>query len=300
MNAFPVATADPRSVAPRRDWTPSLLLLPLLAVFIVAYAIPMALMLATAFFRYDGRVGMIRILTFENFTKFLTDRFYLGTLVLTLKISVIVTLLSVLFGYPVAYYLHGSERREQAYLALAILSPLLVSLVVRSFGWVLLFSSNGAVNITLHALRLAETPIRLMYTQGAVIVGLVHVYVPFMILSVWSALQHIDPNSRQAAMGLGASPARAFWHVTLPQSMPGVIAGAVIVFALTVSSFVTPIILGGSSVKMMAYIVYEQAVNVLNWPFAAAVSLLLLALTGAAMAIAYYVLRRGQLAAMLQ
>lgn len=136
------------------------------------------------------------------------------------------------------------------------------------------------MNALLTGLGLVKSPLRLLHTQTAIVIGLAHVFYPFMVLAIHSSLQNIDPAVIRAAHNLGAGPWRAFWRVTLPLSVPGMVAGSLIVFALSVSSFVTPTLLGGPWVKVVAYLVWEQNISVLDWPFAAAISVILLAVTG--------------------
>ena len=157
----------------------------------------------------------------------------------------------------------------------------------------IILGPKGVVNTVLIDLGLVKAPLALMYTQTAVIIGLAHVFYPFMVLAILSSLQNIDPVVVRAAQNLGATPVRAFWHVTLPLSTPGVVAGAVIVFALSMSSFVTPSLLGGPWVKVVAFLAWEQAVFVLDWPFAAAISVILLAVTGFILVLSNRVVERG-------
>jgi putative spermidine/putrescine transport system permease protein len=165
-----------------------------------------------------------------------------------------------------------------------IISPLLVSLVVRGFAWLIVLGPQGAINVTLMKIGLITSPAKILHTQTAVTIGLAHAYYPFMVLSIYSALQNIDPAITRAATNLGAGPLRVFWRVVLPLSMPGVLAGSIIVFGLSMSTFVTPAILGGAFVKVLAYVAWEQETVVLDWPFAAAISAIILGVTCAATA----------------
>ena len=152
----------------------------------------------------------------------------------------------------------------------------------------------------LTALHLVSAPLKLMYTETAVVVGLTHVFYPFMVLAIYSSLQTIDPAVVRAAQNLGASPRMAFWRVTLPLSVPGIVAGSLIVFALSVSSFVTPALLGGPWVKVVAYLAWEQNLVVLDWPFAAAISVILLVLTAFVMYAYSRLVERGWFAGVFQ
>jgi putative spermidine/putrescine transport system permease protein len=237
-------------------------------------------------------------LTLHNYGKFLLDRYYLGVLLGTLKISVLVTLAALVTGYPVAAYLAKARPRERAVLMLLIVSPLLVSLVIRSFGWVIVLGPRGLVNAVLLGLGLA--PVKLIYTETAVVIGLTHVFYPFMVLAIYSALQNIDPAVVRAARNLGAGPLQTFWRVTLPLSVPGIVAGSLIVFALAVSSFVTPTLLGGPWVKVVAYLVWEQNLVVLDWGFAAAIAVILLVVTGLVMLVYNQLVERRWFAGVFQ
>ncbi len=263
-----------------RHWRWLLLIGPPVVLFVLVFAIPVLILLAGSFEKMDmATYRVVEWPTIANYAKFLTSPFYLVVLWDTVRISALVTLACALTGYPVAYYLDRCGPREQRILSLLIVSPLLVSLVIRSFGWLIVLGRRGLVNSMLTTLGLTERPLQLIHTEFAVVVGLAHVFWPFMVLSVFAALRNIDPRTVAAARNLGASPWTAFRRITLPLSMPGVLAGSVIVFALAVSSFVTPAILGGPWVKMLAVLAYEQTITVLDWGFGATISVVLLVVT---------------------
>ena len=280
---------------------PWLLVGPVALVFVVFFAVPIALLFAGSVERVDtATFHVIERFTLYNYRRFLFDRFYLGVLGTTLRISVLVTFATLVTGYPVASYLRRAGPRERAALLLLVVSPLLVSLVIRSYGWVIVLGPRGLVNSVLTGLHLVAAPLKLMYTETAVVVGLTHVFYPFMVLSIYSSLQTIDPAVVRAAQNLGASPRMTFWRVTLPLSVPGIVAGSLIVFALSVSSFVTPALLGGPWVKVVAYLAWEQNLVVLDWPFAAAISVILLALTALVMYAYNRLVERGWFAGVFQ
>jgi len=271
----------------RRDFklSPALVLLALpVILFVLAYAVPMLMLLATSFVRINPvTLKVIDPLTLYNYQKFLTDPFYLGVLWNTIKLSLLTTLICLVCGYPVALYLSRAGSRERGILMLLITAPLLVSLVIRSLGWIIILGHKGLVDTLASGVGLYDRSISLMYTATAVVVGQAHIFYPFMVLSIYAVLQNIDPALLRAAANLGASPWRVFYAVTLPLSVPGVVAGSLIVFGLCVSSFVTPALLGGPWVKVAAYLVWEQTLQVLDWPFAAAISSVLLILTASIM-----------------
>lgn len=296
-----LAIAGHDAVRGRRSWksalTPWILLGVPLLLFIGIFGIPLLLLLATSVQRVDpASFRVLEPFTLHNYKKFLTDGFYLGVLWTTLKLGGLSTLACVVLGYPVALFLVKAPPRERSILMLLIISPLLVSLVIRSLGWIIILGRRGLIDSLANALNLTSGTVSLMYTEAAVVIGQAHVFFPFMVLSIYAALQNIDPAVLRAASNLGASPFRVFWNVTLPLSMPGVVAGSLIVFALCVSSFVTPMLLGGPWVKVAGYLVWEQALQVLDWSFAAAIATILLVLTALIMYGYKFASERGSLA----
>ena len=217
----------------------------------------------------------------ENYTRFLADPYYLRTLLFTLKVSFVTTLCALLLGYVIAFHLVRSIRspalRRLAYLI--VVAPLFTSSIVRSFGWMVSLGNNGLVNRALLDLGLVEHPVRLIFNETGIIIGLTHVLLPFMVLSVASVLQNIDHTLEEAAMDLGATRLVTFLTVTLPLSLPGVVAGSLIVFTLAMSAYVTPAVLSGGRLKVVPMLIYEQYVSVFDWGFGAAMAIILLGLT---------------------
>jgi putative spermidine/putrescine transport system permease protein len=280
---------------------PWLLLAPTLVLFMAVFAVPLLILFMSSFERLDTTTfAVVERFTLFNYRKFLFDEFYITVLLVTLKVSLLVTLIALIAGYPLAMYLTKASSRERSLLMLLIISPLLVSVVIRTFGWVIVLGPKGVINWALLELGLLSVPLKLMYTETAVVIGLTHIYYPFMVLAIYTALRNIDPAVIRAAQSLGAGPARTFWQITLPLSVPGVVAGSLIVFALSVSSFVTPSLLGGPWVKVAAYLAWEQNVTVLDWPFAAAISVILLLLTALIMVISNRLVERTWFAGVFQ
>jgi putative spermidine/putrescine transport system permease protein len=246
---------------------------------LVFFLIPLALILRLSFFGFSPTGGIVPAVGLGNYWKVFTDEYYVGIFVRTVKISLLVTVFTVLLGYPEAYYLTRIRGRLKALVLVAVLSPLIVSAITRTFGWFILLAPNGLVNSAIMLLGLAEGPVKLIYSETGIVIGLTHVLVPFMVLSIYASLQRRNPALVSAAHTLGAGPARAFLEVTLPLSLPGIVAGSVVVFTLSMSAFVTPAILGGTRVRVVAYLIYEQFLLSLNWPFGAALALLLVLIT---------------------
>jgi putative spermidine/putrescine transport system permease protein len=176
----------------------------------------------------------------------------------------------------------------------AVLSPLLVSAITRTFGWFILLAPTGLVNRAIVGLGLADRPVKLIYSETGIVIGLTHVLAPFMILAIYAALQRRNPALVSAAQTLGAGPVRTFLAITLPLSLPGIVAGSVVVFTLSMSAFVTPAILGGTRVRVVAYLIYEEFLLSLNWPFGAALALLLVLITAVVVIVYNRWIERGR------
>ena len=223
---------------------------------------------------------LIRTLT-ENgtadFTEFFTDPFYLDILWTTIRVSLVYTAVSLLLGYPTAYYMAGTTSRLKQAMVIVILFPFLVSAVVRSYGWMVILGTNGLLNQLLLGLGLISEPLKLLNTEAAVIIGMIHLLIPYMILSLVGVLQSIDPNVEYAAYSLGASPMTTFRKVVFPLSTPGIISGCVLVFTMSMTSYVTPKLLGGSKFRMMATMVVQEINVNFDWGAASAISYILLA-----------------------
>jgi putative spermidine/putrescine transport system permease protein len=264
-----------RAAKPWRQRTaPFLLLLPALAIMVYAFVMPMAIFLRYSVDRYSGG-QLIDDVSFETYRRFITDSFYHLVMYDTLRMSVIVTVLSLIVGYPLAYALWRlNSPRLQRWLGLIIFSPILVSVVVRSYGWTVLLSEQGPVNWLLARLSLPH-PLQLVFNMTGVVISLTHVFLPFVVFPIYAAMLRLDPSLREAAMDLGAGWWTAFRRVTFPLTLPGLVAGAQICFTLALGAFVTPAILGGGRVLVLPIQVY-RATSDINWPLASVGGLILL------------------------
>ena len=224
-----------------------LLALPAVLALTIFFALPMLYILVKTL-ASDG---------VSDFTAFFSDPFYLNILWTTLRVSLISTLLSLLLGYPTAYYMARTKSRMKQVMVVVILFPFLVSAVVRAYGWMVILGGNGLLNQFLMGAGLIAKPLKMLNTEGAVIVGMIHLLIPYMILSLIGVLQSIDPNVEYAAYSLGAGPAKTFARVILPLSLPGILSGCVLVFTMSMTSYVTPKLLGGSKFRMMATMVVQ-------------------------------------------
>jgi putative spermidine/putrescine transport system permease protein len=262
-----------------RGWLAVALLAPVLALTAALYVVPLGVYLVNGFYRFkDGRI--LREWTLDTYAAFLTDAFSYKIVSTSLLLAAVVTALALLVGYPLAYALHTRVRsaRARAVLAVVLFCPLMISVVVRTYGWLILLANQGLVNTTLLRLGLIEQPVRLLFNMQGVVISLTHILLPFAIFPIYSVLGKLDPSLKEAARDLGAGPWATFWKVTLPLTLPGVASGGVICFTLALSAFVTPQLLGGGRVQVLPLTVYNSTVEI-NWPEGAVTSVALLALS---------------------
>ncbi len=248
---------------------------PALALYIGLLVLPLGLTLVLSFNVFDYQVGVKSdSYTLANYMAVVTDSYFYEIFLRTFWISALVTLLCVLIGVPEAYILSRMGTPWRSIFLILILTPLLISVVVRAFGWSLLLGADGLINQVIQFM--GGRPVKLLYTPFAVVIALVHVMLPFMIIPVWTSLQKLDPTAEQAALSLGASQAKVMRLIVLPQVMPGVLSGSLIVFGLAASSFAIPGLLGGRRLKMVATVIYDQYLSELNWPMGATLAVALL------------------------
>ena len=264
-----------------------LIVIPVACLFAFCVA-PLGVAAASSFFTDQGDFSL------QTYWKILADEEYRSTLWATLVISVVVTAIAAPFGFLIAYYnvMVVKSKLARRLIYMAVILPLFTSNIVRAFGFMVLLGRNGIVNNTLMWLGAVETPVRFLYSDVAVVIGLSYIFVPFMVLSIASALQGIDRSLLQASSDLGGGPWTTFRRVVLPLSLPGVLAGSIIVFTLSVSAFVTPSVMLGGRGKVMSMIIYEQYVSFINFPFGAALAITLMFTAFVVVALYSYVFER--------
>jgi putative spermidine/putrescine transport system permease protein len=256
---------------------PYFLSLPALLLFAGVVVVPIAMTVLLSFHDWGQYKGIEPVFILKNWREVLTDSYFHEMFWRTFRIAFFVTLLAALLGAPEAYILNRMKSPWRGLFLLVILGPLLISVVARTLGWALLFGGNsGLVNKALISLGLIPAPLPYMFTETGVVVALAHVLMPYMVLAVWAALQRLDPQIENAAVALGAGPLTVLRRIVLPQVMPGILSGAIIVFALGASAFATPAIIGGRRLKVASTLAYDEFLNTLNWPLGAAVAVLLL------------------------
>jgi putative spermidine/putrescine transport system permease protein len=256
--------------------TPYWLTGPALLVFLGLVIVPLGMTVLLSFYDWGQYKGIVPEFTLKNWTEIITDSYFFEIFLRTFRIAILVTLACMLVGVPEAYILNRMAPAWRSAFLLVIIGPLLVSVVARTLGWALLLGSTGLVNQGLIKLGLITAPLEFMFTETGVVIVLIHVLIPFMILAVWASLQRLDPQIENAALSLGASRITIWRRVILPQIVPGILSGAIIVFSLAASAFASPAIIGGRRLKVAATLAYDEFLNTLNWPLGAAVACLLL------------------------
>lgn len=220
------------------------------------------------------------VFTARNYDRILDDSLYVEALLSTMKIGLVTTLASLVLGYPLAHWMARTRSRlGYGVLLVLVIAPMLTGIVVRTFAWMTILSDTGVVNATLIGTGLIEKPLPLMYNEFGTTVALVHIYVPFMVLTLAGVIGRIDTRLEEAARSLGAGLVRTFLEVTLPLSLPGIAAGSLLVFALAISAYVTPYLMGGSQVLTLPMLIYQQVAATFNTAFAGALGILLLAVS---------------------
>lgn len=261
----------------RAPVAPWLLVGPALLLFAGVVIIPLMMTVLLTFQTWDPSRGIIPTFVTANWVEVFSDDYFLEIFLRTFRFAAIVTAITLVLGAPEAYILHRMRSRWRSICLLVVLGPLLVSVVARTLGWTLLFGgANGVVNQALMALGVIRRPLPFMFTETGTIIALAHVLMPFMVLAVITSLQKLEPQIEHAAASLGARPFTVYRRVILPQIVPGLLSGAIIVFAMAASSFATPAIIGGRRLKVASTLIYDEFLNSLNWPLGAVIAVLLL------------------------
>jgi len=254
------------------------LVVPAVLFFVVLFVLPVGNMILFSFFHQTDTGGLSGTPTLANYARLLSVDLYRKVVFTTVRVSLFTTLGAIILAYPVALVMVRGNAAFSRVLAVIVIAPLLVNVVIRTYGWrVILSNSNtGVLNWVLTQLGLE--PVRILYTEWAIVIGSIHVFLPLMVLPLAAALGKIDPAVEEAARTLGGSAWATFRRVTLPLSIPGLAVGSTLVFSLTSSSFVTPALLGGNFAKMLGTLVEEQIMSVFDWPFGAAIATVLIAI----------------------
>lgn len=258
-----------------RNWLGPGLAFPASLVVLTIILVPIVMLFRYSFNTFDPAGLMQEGFSLENYIAFFRDAYYRDVFLNTVLIATACTFLSLVLGFPVAYFLAKTQSRYKSLFIILLIFPLMVGNVVRAAGWMVVLGNAGFVNFLLQWLGLTSEPLRLMYTPAAVIIGTTGVVLPYFILTLQSVLEGIDFSVEEAAQNLGAGFLTTFRRIILPIAAPGVAAGTLLVFILCMNAYATPVLLGGTGITMMAPVVYDQITKASNWPFGSALALLL-------------------------
>ena len=256
---------------------PNLLAAPAVAWLLAFMVAPCLLILGYAFFERGTWGGVVYTFTLENFER-VFDPLYARIFLNSARIAATATVLAILIAYPAAYAISRAPRSRQPILLFFAVLPFWSNYLIRTYAWIVLLNREGLINNVLRWGGYEGEPLSMLYSEGAVIIGLVYNYLPFVILAIYSSLSRLDMSLVEASRDLGAGPIRTFLRVTLPLTLPGVAAGGVFVFVLSIGNFVTPALLGGGRFQMIGNLVYDQFLTANDWPFGAALGMILIAI----------------------
>jgi putative spermidine/putrescine transport system permease protein len=246
----------------------------------LVFLLPIGSLVVLSFYSMTGPATVGDEATLENYLSFVTDPFYFKIVFNTFWLAGIVTFCCVLIGYPISYFLARTDTRWRGMLLFLVVAPLLVSAVVRNIGWFPILSNEGLVNWLLLKSGLISTPLALISNFTGVVIGLVHALLPFMILTLTTTVQRIEPELEEAAASLGAGPLRTFTQVLLPLSLPGIVGGSLLVFTMAIAAYTTPVIMGGNRTLVMSTFIGQQFRTVLDYPLGATSAAILMLLAG--------------------
>ncbi|MGE7879451.1 ABC transporter permease [Peribacillus muralis] len=248
-----------------------LLLLPGLLFLTVFMIIPILLTIGTTFINDNG-------FSIQGYLDFFKDRYFIEILLTTLRVSLFTTILCILLGFPAAYYISKLKQRKKAIMLLLTIFPLLTSPVVRSFSWMVIIGKNGVVNKLLLGIGLIDTPLDILYTPTAIIIGLVHLFLPLIIVTLVGVMENIEMDLLKAAESLGASRLAVFSKVIIPLSVPGLVIGSILVFVGSFTAYTTPALLGGKQ-RVISTFLYQNAITLNEWQVASIVATIMIAVT---------------------
>ncbi|HEY2420110.1 MAG TPA: ABC transporter permease [Neobacillus sp.] len=255
-----------------------LLLIPPLVWLSVFLFAPYFTLFLNSFWKVDFGT-IVHTFTWENYLKFFTNELYFGTLLKTLKIASFVTVFSIILSYPLAYYINFKVKKHKQLMYTLVIIPLWVSYLVRAYAWKIVLGQDGILNNVLMTIGIIHKPLEIfLYSPYAVVLALTHIYTPWVLMSIYTSLEHIPRNLQEASKDLGAGRFRTFLKITLPLSLPGVIAGATFAFVLTMGDFLAPQLLGGTSSMMISNVVYSLFGVANNWPLGSTIGIVTLIL----------------------
>ncbi|MCS3506612.1 ABC transporter permease [Achromobacter sp. JUb104] len=262
----------------RRAWlSPGLLLAAPVLFFAAFFLAPLAVVALASVTSSEPGLS----LTTQQYLRVLADQYHWDVILTTFRLAVFTTIVCVILGYPLAWYLVRVVRWQawRRFCVILLVVPLFTSNIVRAFGWMVLLGRNGLVNQALVGMGAADRPVRFIGTELGILIGMVYVLLPFVVLAVGNALARVDPACEHASADLGASPTATFFHITWPLTLPGVMSGAIIVFTLAVSAYVTPALLSGGRISVLSMLIFQQYSSVFDFHYGGALSMVLLVFT---------------------
>ncbi|QIE56056.1 ABC transporter permease [Pikeienuella piscinae] len=274
-------------------WTPLLFTAPLALVLLGFFVWPLLQSIVNSFHTYSLSGIDRSVWTLENYEK-LFESFYLGVLGRTIRVSLMTSAITAVLAFPIAWYIAGRPGRAQAFWLMLFVAPWLVNTAVKAFGWTLILGPNGVVNSSLRAIGVIDRPLMLMFNETGIVIGLVHGHFMFVLLPLWAGLASFDRSLIWAARNLGSNWADVFTKVVFPLTLPALLAGMIINFTMNMAAFATPALLGGSRARVMSYLAYEVNLVDLNWPFGAAMAVLLLVTTMSLIQFSHYATTSGK------
>jgi spermidine/putrescine transport system permease protein len=272
----------------------SILLFPSSMWLILFFLCPLIIVMIYSLLQRGVYGGIVWNFTIENYTR-LVDKLYLAIFMRSFYLAVSTTIICLAISFPFAYFITKCAPKWRNLLLVLVVIPFWTNFLVRTYAWIVILRTEGVINSLLSSLRIFETPLELLYRPATVLMGLVYGYLPFMILPLYASLEKQDPALVEAANDLGANALKSFLYVTLPLSMPGVVAGSILVFIPSMGAYITPVLLGGAKSIMVGNLIENQFLTVRDWPFGSAISLLLMAVVLAAVIIYFKVVKSEEL-----
>ncbi|AYB40677.1 ABC transporter permease [Brevibacillus laterosporus] len=251
-----------------------LLALPGFLWLTIFFLVPMLFVVVLSFLKRGVYGQIVYEFTLANYARFF-ESLYVQIFIETLLVSLGTTFICLLLGYPLAYMITRLDRKWQNMWLLLVMIPFWINFLVRSYAWVIILRTQGLVNTVLQSLGLIDQPLTLLYTPGAVLLGMVYALLPFIILPIYVSLEQLDRKKLEAAYDLGATPAKTFWHITLPLTMPGVVSGCILVFVSSLGMFVVPDVMGGAKSSLFGNVIQNQFLSARDWPFGSALSMVI-------------------------
>lgn len=254
------------------------LISPTMIYLLLALILPLLLVVGLSFLTRGTYGNIVYRFSLNNYLR-LVDPLYARILLYSLYTAGMTTVLCILIGYPLAYYIASVPARRRGMLLFLILVPFWTNFIIRIYAWIMILRTEGLLNTFLLNIGLIKVPLNILYTPTAVLIGMLYEFLPFMVLPLYTSLEKIEPHQLEAAADLGARPWRAFWRITLPLSMPGMIAGSILVFIPAMGMFVVPDLMGGAKTILVGNLIRNQFLTARDWPFGAAASMILLLIT---------------------